>query len=99
MSEEFYGTHRGVDYFRIAPRLYRAEVNGRIIQADTLLGLRTIIGRVLNGLEPTDCKICRYYFPPSPISPMARCEKTSLDMLPEETVGDCWMFQLEKARR
>ena len=98
MTAEYFGRFRGVEYFRISKRLYRFEVDGKVYTADTLGGCHAMIGRLLNGLEATDCRVCKFLRERTPINVYDYCEKTTLEIPPDETAKDCWMFQVDRRR-
>ena len=70
------GTYRGVTYTKRTESgtgtgavVYEAVLDGRRIASYTLNGIRCQIGRVLNGLDPADCNICRHCIQPTMINP------------------------------
>lgn len=69
----------GRTYWRYSAKL-TVKRNGEemlyFLTADTQQSIRCQIGRVLNGLTPTDCKVCTYYVPENEIR-NAYCLKSS----------------------
>ena len=49
--------------------IWMAEVDGRVLRSETQAGIKAQIGRVLNGLEPADCTICRHCIQPTVLNP------------------------------
>ena len=48
---------------------YFSVVEDQLLVSWTLSGIKTQIGRVLNGLKPCDCNSCAYQIPETPVSP------------------------------
>ena len=65
--------YRGVEIRLGQDRVYWACPNGIQVNNRTQDSIRTMIGRVLNGLSPSDCSICEKLMKPTPISPEERC--------------------------
>ena len=70
--------YRGVEFYAVCHEgtgrvTYICDYEQRTLRSDTQAGIRAQIGRVLNGLTPCDCDICRWRIPATPIS-LAGCE-------------------------
>lgn len=70
--------YRGVEFHAVCHEgtgrvTYVCDYEQRTLRSDTQTGIKAQIGRVLNGLEPCDCEICRWRIPATPIS-LASCE-------------------------
>ena len=53
--------------------IWMACIDGRVLRSETQAGIKAQVGRVLNGLEPADCTICRHCIQPTILNPR-RCD-------------------------
>ena len=49
--------------------IWMACIDGRVLRSETQAGIKAQVGRVLNGLEPADCTICRHCIQPTILNP------------------------------
>lgn len=73
---------------------YYAVVMDDLLSSWTLSGIKTQIGRMLNGLAPCDCDCCAYQIPETPLSPK-HCGK-ALSMC--RSFPYCQGFEVDKRR-
>ena len=85
--------YRGITFYAVCHEgtgrvTYVCDYEQRTLRSDTQTGIKAQIGRVLNGLEPCDCDICRWRIPATPIS-LASCEYSVV----MEKNANCRKFQ------
>ena len=72
--------------------IWMACIDGRALRSETQAGIKAQVGRVLNGLEPADCTICKRCVKATPIS-AARCDWNGKDCNPGVNF-ECEGFQV-----
>ena len=88
--------HRGIEIVAtVSPsgrKAYIATVEGRVLRSETQAGIKAQVGRVLNGLEPADCGICKRCVKATPIN-APRCDWNGKDCNPGVNF-ECEGFQV-----
>lgn len=103
MSEwKIYSTYRRIPiYRRVTPRdvyprrsgfEYLAEAKGIEIRTRSIQSVKIQIGRVMNGLDPSDCGICRYHVVATPVR-LDYCEMACKEVIEKARGSVCPCFQ------
>lgn len=85
--------YRGVEIrvYNHIPVMYEFDVEGVQHLNHTVDGSKAMIGRLLNGLEASDCMICKCLHKPT-----RHCSAKNCSIMEAGYTGDCEFFQVRR---